>query len=77
MNKIYYLDDNNNIVDMKESTHFIIHEYDDNGTLIGEEFGIGPVGKKQKRMERIVYTVEEIEFLNSIKDDKGNHPFKR
>ena len=40
MNKIYYLDDNHNIVPKEKSTHFYAQELDENGNLIEEKFGM-------------------------------------
>lgn len=77
MEKIYYLDDNNNIVNIKQSTHFVIQKYDNNGNLVNETFGLCTIRKEQQDIEHIKYTDEELEFLSNIKDDKGNHPFKR
>ena len=37
--KVFYLDDDNNIVDEDKCTHVIIQEYDDNGNFISEVFG--------------------------------------
>ncbi len=38
MSKVYYLDDNNNIVPKEEATHFFASRHDKNGNFI-ENFG--------------------------------------
>ena len=78
MKKIYYFDENDNIVDEDNATYFVAHEYNENGKLINEIFGTRPLNKKLRKSKMdIIYTEEEIEFLNNIVDDKGNHPFKK
>ena len=70
MNKIYFLDDKDNIVDEDHATHFYIHECDENGESINHmHFIINRTGKPK---EKIVYTSEEEELLKNINyDDKS------
>lgn len=36
--RVFYFDDDDNIVDKDKATHSIIQNYDDNGNFIGETF---------------------------------------
>lgn len=45
-NEIYYLDNNNNIVEYEKATKFISKDYDENGRVISESFGV--VQKEEK-----------------------------
>ncbi|MBR4727617.1 MAG: hypothetical protein IK080_06980 [Clostridia bacterium] len=71
---IYYLDDNNNIVDKKDATHAIIRQVDGNGNLIGETYLVRKPEEPVKR-EPIDYmkelSQEQIDFINQFgkKDD--------
>ena len=77
--KIFYLDDNNNIVDKDKATRSIIQEFDENGNMVREIFGRNknvPI-EKVKMRSYDEFTEEEKDFLAGFVDKDGNHPFAR
>ena len=75
MEKIYFLDDNNNIVDEKNSTHFYIQKYDEKGNMI-EHFHYDNSKNKTDKV-KITYTKEEEEMFNNVDLEDGSHPFSK
>ena len=61
--EIFYLDDNNNIVDEESYTHGIIRETDENGNRVRETYF---VRENPEYKGKIVVTEEDVEFLRSM-----------
>ena len=77
MEKIYYLDDDNNIVEIEKATHFIMQELDENGNLIKESFGVLNSDNNINDEEMLEEPSDEIkEILNNYKDRNGNYMFR-
>jgi len=75
----FYLDDQNNIVSLEESTHFIIQELDDHDNIIKETFGVTKKPWEIENQNQKVGepTKEMKEILNNIQDKNGNYVFRK
>lgn len=74
MNKIYYLDDDNNLTNKENSTHSMIQEFDDNGRLIKEIFTIKSDNTKN---EKYIPSQETQNILDDILVKAGYKGFSK
>ena len=79
MNKIYYFDDNNNIVSKEESTHFIVQELDENDNLINETHGItkNPWEYENQNISVGEPSPEIKNIMDNVTDKDGNYIFRK
>ena len=59
--EIFYLDDNNNIVDKELSTRSIVREYDENGNLVNEIFRKKQIENSSELTEEQLRIIEEFD----------------
>lgn len=80
MQKTYFLDDDNNIVESDKATHTIIQELDDNGNLIREVFGYTKIPQKEVEDDGFL-DKEPSPAIQKVLDDyvdlDGSHPFRK
>ena len=79
MIKILYLDKNNNLATEENATHFVVHEYDENGRLIKEEYGVTKNPWEIENQNKLTTEPsDEIkEALNNMQDKNGNYIFRK
>lgn len=68
--EIFYLDDNNNIVDKELSTRSIVREYDENGNLVNEIFRKKQIENSSELTEEQLRIIEEF-------DEKYSSSFRK
>lgn len=72
--EIYYLDDENHIVDQALATKAIIRELDINGRLLNETILLKEQEKKEKK--ELILSEEEKEFLKQVRMNRASRTFR-